>query len=130
MSRWGDKALVIAGPDVQPSADGCLRPAQVCRGLIAALDAAEGRKRARKRDQTPDAIGLAAKRQLLERVVRDDPDPPCFEEWLLAYICQSEAAAAGATSAMARAVFEEWRLAHTMQDFALWLERRAPSDDA
>src|SRR5688500_4913591 len=74
MSRWRSEALVIAGPDVPRAADVCLRPAQVCRGLLAALDASDGRRRARKRDQTPDAIGLAAKRELLERAVRDDPD--------------------------------------------------------
>jgi hypothetical protein len=38
--------------------------------------------------------------------------------------------ASGATSAMARAVFDEWRLAHAMRDFAAWLECGAPSDDS
>src|SRR5690606_22702639 len=42
------------------------RPADFCRGLLAALDASEGRRRRRKRDTTPDAIGLAIKRELLE----------------------------------------------------------------
>ena len=37
---------------------------------------------------------------------------------------------AGPALAMARAVFEEWRLAHTLRDFKLWLEQGAPSDDA
>jgi hypothetical protein len=31
---------------------------------------------------------------------------------------------------MARAVLEEWRLAHLMGDFKTWLDRGAPSDDA
>jgi hypothetical protein len=31
---------------------------------------------------------------------------------------------------MARAVFEEWRLAHALGEFRLWLEQGAPSDDA
>ena len=39
-----------------------VRPAEVCAALLAALEAAEGRRRSRKRDQTPDAIGLAIKR--------------------------------------------------------------------
>ena len=60
-----------------------VRPAEVCAALLAALEAAEGRRRSRKRDQTPDAIGLAIKRELLERVVQEDPDPEAFEEWLL-----------------------------------------------
>ena len=38
------------------------RPAEVCKALLAALDAADGRRRKRKRDQTPDGIGLAIKR--------------------------------------------------------------------
>ena len=36
-----------------------LRPRQVCAALLSALQAAEGRRRSRKRDQTPDAIGLS-----------------------------------------------------------------------
>jgi hypothetical protein len=32
--------------------------------------------------------------------------------------------------AMARAIFEEWRLTHSMNDFKSWLEQGAPSDDA
>jgi hypothetical protein len=31
---------------------------------------------------------------------------------------------------MARAIFEEWRLAQSMNDFKSWLEQGAPSDDA
>jgi hypothetical protein len=30
---------------------------------------------------------------------------------------------------MARAVFDEWRLAHTLGEFRLWLEQGAPSED-
>ena len=62
-----------------------MRPAGICKALLAALDASEGRRRKRKRDQTPDAIGLALKRELLQRAVEDDPDPDAFEEWLLNY---------------------------------------------
>jgi len=36
-----------------------LRPAVVCGQLLAALAASDGRRRRRKRDTTPDAIGLA-----------------------------------------------------------------------
>ena len=107
------------------------RPADVCRALLAALEAAEGRRKRRKRDQTPDAIGLALKREVLEHVVGDDPDPELFEGWLLSYVQKSEGKhSAGAVSAMARAVLEEWRLANSMDDFKTWLDRGAPSDDA
>lgn len=107
------------------------RPADICKALLAALEGAEGRRRSRKRDQTPDAIGLALKREVLERVVECDPDPGQFEGWLLAYVLEIEAKhSAGAASAMARAVLEEWRLAHSMGDFKAWLDRGAPSADA
>jgi hypothetical protein len=108
-----------------------LRPADVCRALLAALEASEGRRQKRKRDQTPDAFGLAVKRDLLQRAVRDDPPPEAFEEWLLHYPQTCNAAElSGPASAMARAVFEEWRLAHASGEFRRWLERGAPSDDA
>jgi hypothetical protein len=109
----------------------CLRPADVCKALLAALEASEGRRRQRKRDQTPDTIGLSIKRSLLERVVQDDPDADRFEEWLLQYpnACDTPQSS-GAVSAMARAVLEEWRLAHSLGGFRAWLEQGAPSDDA
>ena len=45
------------------------RPAEVCRELLAALEASEGRRQRRKRDTTPDAIGLAIKLDLLQRAI-------------------------------------------------------------
>jgi hypothetical protein len=104
-----------------------LRPAEVCKALLAALEAAEGRRRKRKRDQTPDAIGLSIKRTLLAQAVEDDPNPEAFEEWLLDYATLESS---GAVSAMARSVLEEWRLAHSLGEFRVWLEQGAPSDDA
>ena len=107
------------------------RPADVCRALLEALEASEGRRKKRKRDQTPDAIGLAVKRELLECVVQEDPDSEGFEAWLMRYSYNRQSGhSSGAVSAMARAVLEEWRLAHSMGDFKTWLERGAPSDDA
>ena len=105
------------------------RPADVCRALLAALEASEGRRRKRKRDQTPDAFGLAVKRTLLQRAVEDDPQPAAFEEWLLNYPPSCKAELAGPAFAMARAVFDEWRLAHALGEFRLWLEQGAPSED-
>lgn len=107
------------------------RPADVCRALLAALEAAEGRRRQRKRDQTPDAFGLSVKRNLLLRAVAEDPAPESFEEWLLTYPHTLEAPElAGPARAMARAVFEEWQLAHALGEFRTWLQEGAPSDDA
>ena len=108
-----------------------LRPAEVCKALLAALEASEGRNRKRKRDQKPDTIGLSIKRSLLARAVQDNPDPEAFEEWLLNYPAKCDTPeSSGAVSAMARTVLEEWRLAHSMDAFRVWLEKGAPSDDA
>ena len=111
--------------------DHALRPADVCKALLTALDASEGRKRKRKRDQTPDTIGLSIKRSLLEHAVADDPNPEAFEEWLLRYPVDCDTPQwPGGVSAMARALLEEWRLAHSLGEFRAWLEQGAPSDDA
>jgi len=107
-----------------------IRPAQVCHALLTALEASEGQRKKRKRDQTPDAIGLAVKRLLLERAVEADPEPEVFEKWLLNYSQNCVAAEfAGPASAMARAVFDEWQLAHSLKDFRDWLNHGAPSAD-
>jgi hypothetical protein len=109
-------------------ADSPVRPAEVCGQLLAALDASEGRRRRRKRDTTPDAIGLDIKRRLLESAVRDDPDPQDFEAWLLAQ-CEAQPAS-GPVRAMGESVLAEWRLALQSQGFRNWLAEGAPSDDS
>ncbi len=109
------------------------RPAAVCQALLCAIEAAEGRRRNRKRDQTPDAIGLTVKRELLARIVEADPSPADFEGWLLEHAAAADAARAqdpGAIDAMARAVLDEWRMVHDLPAFAHWLEDGAPSEDA
>ena len=107
----------------------CLRPADACRGLLAALDASEGRRGRRKRDTTPDAIGISLKRQLLEQAVLSDPEPDCFEAWLLERCLSSGMASTGAMRAMAREVLTEWRLAAASVQFRDWLAAGAPSED-
>ena len=105
------------------------RPAQICRELLNALEASEGRRKRRKRDTTPDAIGLEVKRDLLVRAVGADPDPAEFEAWLLEQ-CQAAGGFEGGVRAMALSIFEEWRLAHDADSFRDWLAQGAPSDDA
>jgi hypothetical protein len=104
------------------------RPATICRELLAALEASEGRRRRRKRDTTPDAIGLRIKRSLLESAIADDPEPSAFEGWLLEH-CLSAGGEAGAMRAMALDVLAEWRLAGSVPEFGAWLDQGAPSDD-
>jgi hypothetical protein len=107
-----------------------MRPAEICRRLLAALDASEGRRRRRKRDTTPDGIGMAIKRELLEQAVRDDPDPDTFEGWLLERCLSSLSAPSGSVRAMALDVLAECRLAQRSGVFRSWLEQGARSDDA
>jgi|SRR5581483_6049846 hypothetical protein len=107
-----------------------IRPREVCQALLAALEAAEGRRRSRKRDQTPDAIGLGIKRELLARAAEADPEPDAFEAWLLDYPRTCAPELSGAVTAMAHSIFDEWRLAHSLGDFKAWLDRGAPSEDA
>jgi hypothetical protein len=106
------------------------RPADVCRGLLAALEAADGRRRRRKRDTRPDAIGLGIKRDLLEQAVRDDPAPEGFEGWLLdRCLAAAGTHSVGAVRAMASDILGEWRLASASPEFCHWLASGAPSED-
>jgi hypothetical protein len=107
-----------------------LRPARVCGALLGALDASEGRRRRRKRDTTPDALGLSVKRQLLIRAVEADPDADEFEAWLLERcLARGGDVAIGAMRAMAREIITEWRLAAASPEFRTWLEAGARSQD-
>ena len=107
-----------------------LRPADVCAALLGALDASDGRRRRRKRDTTPDAIGMAIKRRLLAQGIEADPDPEAFEAWLFDQcLIGSADASTGALRAMAREMVAEWRLAAASTDFREWLARGAPSED-
>jgi hypothetical protein len=106
-----------------------MRPADVCSRLLAALDASEGRRRKRKRNTTPDSIGLAIKRNLLEETVRQDPDPDAYEGWLLER-CLASPEPDGPMRAMALDVLSDWHLAQRSSVFRDWLEQGAPSDDA
>jgi hypothetical protein len=107
-----------------------LRPGQVCRALLQALEAAEGQTRRRKRDQAPDRLGLATKRDILERAVEADPAADEFEGWLVAQIAAADGPGAGAVRAMCEEIFQDYRMALLQPQMAHWLQHGAPSDDA
>jgi hypothetical protein len=92
------------------------------------MSASEGRRRRRRRDTTPDEIGFAMKRRLLERVVEADPAADGFEAFLVAW--DAGEPAPGPARAIAREGFGEWRLARSSPAFRAWLLAGAPSDDA
>lgn len=103
-------------------------PVELCRGLLSALDASEGRRRRRSRNTTADAIGLAIQRTLLEDAVRDEPAADDFERWLLER-CVAEGESDGALRAMALMIWHEWQLASHAEDLSAWLTAGARSDD-
>jgi hypothetical protein len=116
-----------------------VRPARVCSQLLAALEASEGRRRRRKRNTTPDAIGMSIKRRLLELTVQDDPEPGDFEGWLWERChswderdgsADSSVPASGGVRAMALTILAEWQLAQISPAFRGWLDAGAPSADA
>lgn len=103
-----------------------LRPSEFCRELLAALDASEGRRARRKRNTTPDSIGMSIKRDLLESAAAADPAPAEFEAWLFER-CLADGS--GGLQAMALSILEEWRFAADVDGFRSWLAQGAPSDD-
>lgn len=108
--------------------DAAPRPATICAQLLQAMGASEGRRKRRKRNTTPDALGMEVKRGLLEAAITDDPDPDDFDAWLFAQV-QAAGGLAGATRAMARQVQDEWTFAVASGGFRAWLAAGAPSDD-
>ena len=104
-----------------------LRPGEFGRLSLAALTASDGRRKRRKRDTTPDAIGLGIKRELLARAADEDPEPEAFEGWLLTQALR--APASGPVRALCAEIMAEYRLAVSMPDYSRWLEEGAPSAD-
>ncbi len=105
-----------------------LQPAQLCRYLLQAIEASEGRRKRRRRDTTPDALGLQLKRELLRRAVEQRPAPEEFEGWLLRQVLA--APAGGPVQALCAEILAEYRIAVDDEGFALWLAAGAPSADA
>ncbi len=104
-----------------------VRPAVFCAAMLRALDASEGRRKRRKRDQTPDRLGHELKRWILEQVIAADPDPVAFEGWLLELVLRTPGS--GGLRAMCQEVLLEYQLAQHDPDFRAWLVLGAPSAD-
>lgn len=105
-----------------------LRPSDFARGQLQALEASRGRSKRRKRDQTPDRIGMDLKRALLQRAVEDDPAPEDLEGWLLQQALA--APVSGPVRAMSMEILTEYRLALVDPAYGAWLRSGAPSADA
>ncbi len=105
-----------------------LPPAEFCRLALKALEGAEGQTRRRKRDQRPDQVGLAMKRELLTRGAEAAPEPEAFEAWLMAQVLA--APVPGPVRAMCAEILDEYRLAALDTSLRAWLCAGAPTDDA
>lgn len=103
-------------------------PAQLCRGLLGALEASEGRRRRRVRNTNADSIGLDIQRQILEAAIREEPSPDEFEGWLLDY-CLANGLADGPPRAMALVIWDQWLLAQHAPDVEAWILAGGQSDD-
>lgn len=104
-----------------------LPPSQFCRMALKALEGAEGQTRRRKRDQRPDEIGLAIKRDLLSRAAEAELAAEGFEAWLLAQVLA--APVPGPVRAMCTEILDEYRLATLDAALSSWLQAGAPTDD-
>jgi hypothetical protein len=105
-----------------------LRPGRFCQLLLNAMAASEGRRRKRKRDTTPDALGMGLKRDLMAQAAEADPEPDAFEAWLLRQALA--APAGGPTYAMCAEILDEYRAARLDPGFERWLASGAYSEDA
>ncbi len=106
-----------------------LRPGEFSRGMLRAMDAAEGRRKRRKRNTTPDRIGMDIKRDLLRGAAEADPEPDEFEGWLLERVLLA-AEASGPVRALCMQILDEYQAAVMDPHFRQWLEEGAPSADA
>lgn len=117
---------MTAGP--VPANVPLVRPGAFCQLLLKALEASESKTRRRKRDQAPDRVGLAMKRELLQQAADADPAPEAFEGWLMEQIVR--APHAGSVRAMCEQIFLDYQLAAHQPELTAWLTAGAPSDDA
>lgn len=108
--------------------DAILSPGEFSRLLLQSLAASDGRRKRRKRNTMPDAIGLDLKRELLERAAEANPAPEAFESWLLQQALA--APAGGPVRAMCAEIWDEYAVARLDPDFGRWIAEGAPSEDA
>lgn len=114
-------------PDIEIQAAQRIRPLDFARHAVATIEASEGRRKRRKRNTTPDAVGLEMKREILEGIAAADPAPEDLEGHLLSLILHSEFP--GPLRALCGEVLDEYRLALISGQFRDWLMSGARSDD-
>jgi hypothetical protein len=107
---------VPASFDSTPAA----RPGQVCEWLLSSIEVADGRRKRRARNTTPDNIGLNLKLELLQACIADDPDPDQFEAWLLEAALRP-GQASGPIRAVCSDILFEWQATLNDPYYRDWL---------
>ncbi len=97
-----------------------VRPGAVCEWLLSSIEVAEGRRKRRPRNTTPDNIGLNLKLELLEECIAADPEPGEFENWLLSAALRP-GRASGPIRAVCADILFEWQIALETPDYRDWL---------
>ncbi|MBV8085448.1 MAG: type III secretion fhipep protein [Chloroflexi bacterium] len=103
-----------------------IRPAAVCELLLNSIAVAEGRRKRRPRNTTPDNIGLNLKLQVLDECIAADPEPGAFEDWLLSR--SLEADASGPLRAVCADILFEWQTVRALPDYRDWLLAEPEAD--
>jgi hypothetical protein len=99
---------------------GFVRPAQVCEWLLTSIEVAEGRRKRRARNTTPDNIGLNLKLDLLQGCIAADPQAEDFEAWLLQTAIKP-GQASGPMRAVCADILFEWQMALGDPYYRDWL---------
>lgn len=102
-----------------------LHPGDYCELALQAIEVSEARRKRRKRNTGPDAIGMEIKRELLRQGAHDRPEPEEFEAWLMEQVMQADAP--GAVRAMALEVLADYQTACDYHSFSGWLAEGAPT---
>ena len=97
-----------------------VRPAQMCELLLTSIEVAEGRRKRRPRNTTPDNIGLQLKLDLLQACITADPEPADFEAWLLEQAVAGREAP-GPVRAVCSDIMFEWQTALGDPYYRDWL---------
>ncbi len=105
-----------------------VRPAQVCEWLLTSIDVAEGRRKRRARNTTPDNIGLNLKLDLLQKCIAADPDPDGFQAWLLQAALKPDQAS-GPVRAVCADILFEWQSALQDPFYRDWLLAGAAEEE-
>ncbi|MBV9119103.1 MAG: type III secretion fhipep protein [Chloroflexi bacterium] len=97
-----------------------VRPALVCELLLSSIAVADGRRKRRARNTTPDNVGLDLKLTILQDCITADPDPEDLERWLLERSLRPGQASGPVRAVCADVVFE-WQLALGDPYYRDWL---------